>query len=169
MPGIFGKNLKFLRKVKGWNQEELANNLGIKRSSIAAYESKEVEPRLKVIFKMADLLGVEFEKMVRELLTTPAQLLENNGKEETYGEKIDLFSFNSANAQTIDWFEENIHKYRKITNGNASLQTIKEERKEGSTEAFVLAMGEVSNILFLMNKLLETDEELLRALKEKIR
>ena len=33
-----GQNLKYLRKLRGWTQEEFAVKLGIKRSLIGAYE-----------------------------------------------------------------------------------------------------------------------------------
>ena len=35
---IAGKNLKYLRKLRGWTQEEFSNKLGIKRSLLGAYE-----------------------------------------------------------------------------------------------------------------------------------
>ena len=53
------KNLKFLRKSRQWSQEELARRLGIKRSNIAAYESKNVEPRLSLLLSMAKLFNVD--------------------------------------------------------------------------------------------------------------
>jgi transcriptional regulator with XRE-family HTH domain len=42
-----GKNLKYLRKLRGWTQEEFANKLKIKRSLVGAYEEERAEPRLK--------------------------------------------------------------------------------------------------------------------------
>ena len=36
---LAGQNLKYLRKLKGWTQEEFAGKLGIKRSLIGAYEA----------------------------------------------------------------------------------------------------------------------------------
>ena len=42
-----GKNLHYLRKLRGWTQEEFANKLKIKRSLVGAYEEERAEPRLK--------------------------------------------------------------------------------------------------------------------------
>lgn len=44
-----GQNLKYLRKLRGWTQEEFANKLGIKRSLIGAYEEDRADPRLDVM------------------------------------------------------------------------------------------------------------------------
>ena len=41
-----GQNLKYLRKLRGWTQEEFAVKLGIKRSLIGAYEEERADPRL---------------------------------------------------------------------------------------------------------------------------
>lgn len=59
-----GNNLKYLRKLRGWTQEEFASKLKIKRSLLGAYEEERAEPRIEVlevvsgIFKMTldDLL-----------------------------------------------------------------------------------------------------------------
>ncbi|HMP92152.1 MAG TPA: helix-turn-helix transcriptional regulator, partial [Phnomibacter sp.] len=39
-----GKNLKYLRKQRGWTQEDFAGKLGIKRSLVGAYEEERAEP-----------------------------------------------------------------------------------------------------------------------------
>ena len=44
-----GKNLRHLRKQRGWTQEEFANKLNIKRSLVGAYEEERAEPRLEVM------------------------------------------------------------------------------------------------------------------------
>ena len=46
---IAGQNLKYLRKLRGWTQEEFASKLGIKRSLLGAYEEERAEPRLEVL------------------------------------------------------------------------------------------------------------------------
>ncbi|MBN8663318.1 MAG: LexA family transcriptional regulator [Chitinophagales bacterium] len=44
-----GKNLRYLRKLRGWTQEEFANKLKVKRSLIGAYEEERAEPKLEVL------------------------------------------------------------------------------------------------------------------------
>ena len=42
-----GLNLKYLRKLRGWTQEEFANKLNIKRSLIGAYEEERADQRYR--------------------------------------------------------------------------------------------------------------------------
>ncbi|MFZ1259001.1 MAG: helix-turn-helix transcriptional regulator, partial [Chitinophagaceae bacterium] len=42
---VSNQNLKYLRKLRGWTQEEFANKLRIKRSLLGAYEEERAEPR----------------------------------------------------------------------------------------------------------------------------
>ncbi len=44
-----GKNLRYLRKLRGWTQEVFANKLDIKRSLVGAYEEERAEPKLEVL------------------------------------------------------------------------------------------------------------------------
>lgn len=59
-----GKNLKYLRKLRGWTQEEFATRLGIKRSLLGAYEEERAEPRIEVL----ELVGDIFKLTLDELL-----------------------------------------------------------------------------------------------------
>lgn len=63
-PTHFGKNLRFLRRLNGLSQGELANQLGIKRNNIASYESGAAEPSAKVCLKICRL----FNKAPKEIL-----------------------------------------------------------------------------------------------------
>ena len=59
-----GLNLKYLRKLRGWTQEEFANKLNIKRSLIGAYEEERADPRLEVL----EMVGEMFKLSLDELL-----------------------------------------------------------------------------------------------------
>jgi len=59
-----GKNLKYLRKLRGWTQEEFATKLQIKRSLLGAYEEERAEPRIDVL----ELVGELFKLTLDELL-----------------------------------------------------------------------------------------------------
>src|SRR5688572_12939916 len=61
-----GKNLKYLRKLRGWTQEEFAAKLQIKRSLLGAYEEERAEPRLEVL----EITGDIFKLTLDELLLT---------------------------------------------------------------------------------------------------
>jgi transcriptional regulator with XRE-family HTH domain len=43
---LAGLNLKYLRKLRGWTQEEFASKLNIKRSLLGAYEEERADTRL---------------------------------------------------------------------------------------------------------------------------
>lgn len=59
-----GQNLKYLRKLRGWTQEEFASKLGIKRSLIGAYEEERAEPRLEVLEIVADLFKLSLDELL---------------------------------------------------------------------------------------------------------
>jgi transcriptional regulator with XRE-family HTH domain len=61
---IAGKNLRYLRKLRGLTQEEFANKLHIKRSLLGAYEEERAEPRIDVL----ELVGELFKLSLDELL-----------------------------------------------------------------------------------------------------
>jgi transcriptional regulator with XRE-family HTH domain len=61
---LAGQNLKYLRKLRGWTQEEFANKLKIKRSLLGAYEEERAEPRIEVL----ELIGNIFKLSLDELL-----------------------------------------------------------------------------------------------------
>ncbi|MCB0841142.1 MAG: LexA family transcriptional regulator [Bacteroidetes bacterium] len=63
---IIGKNLKYLRKLKGLTQQELANHLGIRRSSIGAYEECRATPKYETLEKISDFFQVSIDLLVKE-------------------------------------------------------------------------------------------------------
>ena len=61
---IAGKNLRYLRKLRGLTQEEFANKLGIKRSLLGAYEEERAEPRLEVLEIAGDLFKLSMDELL---------------------------------------------------------------------------------------------------------
>lgn len=61
---IAGQNLKYLRKLRGWTQEEFANKLGIKRSLIGAYEEERADPRLEVLEIVGDIFKLSLDELL---------------------------------------------------------------------------------------------------------
>jgi transcriptional regulator with XRE-family HTH domain len=59
------QNLKFLRKQKGWTQQEFADKLGIKRSLLGAYEEERAEPRTEVLELVSDMFRVSIDDLLR--------------------------------------------------------------------------------------------------------
>ena len=58
-----GKNLKYLRKLRGWTQEDFATRLKIKRSLLGAYEEERAEPRLEVLELVSDIFKVSLDEL----------------------------------------------------------------------------------------------------------
>jgi transcriptional regulator with XRE-family HTH domain len=67
-----GLNLKYLRKLRGWTQEEFAHKLQIKRSLIGAYEEERADPRLDVLEIVADMFKLSLDEiLLKDLSVTP--------------------------------------------------------------------------------------------------
>jgi transcriptional regulator with XRE-family HTH domain len=59
------KNLKYLRKLRGWTQEEFAQKLRIKRSLLGAYEEERAEPRIDILEAVADMFKLTLDDLLR--------------------------------------------------------------------------------------------------------
>ena len=66
---VANTNLKYLRKLRGWTQEEFANKLKIKRSLLGAYEEERAEPRIDVLEIVADMFKLTLDDLLRRDLT----------------------------------------------------------------------------------------------------
>jgi transcriptional regulator with XRE-family HTH domain len=60
----FQQNLKQLRKLKGYTQEQLALKMGIKRSLLGAYEEGRAEPPIERLQDFARMLGVSVDSLI---------------------------------------------------------------------------------------------------------
>jgi DNA-binding XRE family transcriptional regulator len=61
---LFVQQLKSLRKQRGWTQQEVADQLGLKRSAIGAYEEGRAEPKLTNLTAFADLFGTTVDELM---------------------------------------------------------------------------------------------------------
>jgi transcriptional regulator with XRE-family HTH domain len=61
---VAGKNLKHLRKLRGWTQEEFAAKLRIKRSLLGAYEEERAEPRIDVLEIVSDIFKLTLDELL---------------------------------------------------------------------------------------------------------
>lgn len=74
-----GKNLKYLRLLKGWTQEGIARKLKTKRASIGAYEEERAEPNLDTLRHASHLFKITLDELLLQDL--------ENTKAKTYLEK----------------------------------------------------------------------------------
>lgn len=68
---ISNQNLKYLRKLRGWTQEEFAQKLRIKRSLLGAYEEERAEPRIDVLEVVCDIFKLTLDDLLRRDLSEP--------------------------------------------------------------------------------------------------
>ena len=61
---VSNQNMKYLRKLRGWTQEEFANKLKIKRSLIGAYEEERAEPRLDVLENLCSIFKLSLDELL---------------------------------------------------------------------------------------------------------
>jgi putative transcriptional regulator len=53
--------LKVLRAERDWNQQDLADALGVSRQSVNAIETGKYDPSLPLAFRIADLFSLPIE------------------------------------------------------------------------------------------------------------
>ena len=74
MEHYFGPNIKLLRQRKKRSQEDVAETVGIKRTSLSGYENGSVEPPYKVLLKLSDYYKVSIDKLVKYDLSTISEM-----------------------------------------------------------------------------------------------
>ena len=79
-----GKNLKYIRKQREWTQEELANQLQIKRSLVGAYEEERAAPRLEVQEAICALFNISLEEFLFQDLSEKGNVGGDSGAGMSY-------------------------------------------------------------------------------------
>ena len=62
-----GRNLKQIRKKRGWSQEELAFESGLHRTYISGIERGARNPSILVLARLAETLRVKVTELVKEV------------------------------------------------------------------------------------------------------
>ena len=63
---FFGSNLKFLRKAKGFTQDELAFELQLKRSQIGSYEEERAHPSYDSLVEICGYFHVSIDQVIKK-------------------------------------------------------------------------------------------------------
>ena len=66
---LSNQNMKYLRKLRGWTQEEFAQKLRIKRSLVGAYEEERAEPRIDVLEVVCNIFKLTLDDILRKDLS----------------------------------------------------------------------------------------------------
>ena len=61
-------NLKYLRKKKRITQQQFADEMGIKRASVGAYEERRAEPKYELLKKIADFYRLTMDELVNDVI-----------------------------------------------------------------------------------------------------
>ncbi|WP_018615615.1 XRE family transcriptional regulator [Segetibacter koreensis] len=86
-----GKNLKYLRKLRGWTQEEFASKLKIKRSLLGAYEEERAEPRIEVLETVSGIFKMSLDELLLQDVSS--------AKGSSYLEKRRYLKMSSATSE----------------------------------------------------------------------
>lgn len=81
------RNLKYLRKQKGWTQQEFADRLSIKRSLLGAYEEERAEPRTEVLEQVSDMFRVSIDDLLRRDLSSSKESFLERRRQQKMGGK----------------------------------------------------------------------------------
>lgn len=60
-------NLRRMRELRGWSQQQLADNSGVPRPTIANLESGDGNPTLSVMLRIAQALGASIEQLISDV------------------------------------------------------------------------------------------------------
>ncbi|MEQ8705234.1 MAG: helix-turn-helix transcriptional regulator [Phaeodactylibacter sp.] len=160
------RNIRFLRKARHWSQEELANQLQIKRSNIAAYESKNVEPRLSLILRIAKLFDVNMAELIHTDITN------NGGVQQAFQQPEPdntppLFSAalsGQVSAEALDKFVEQSLSVRKMLEGFKIFYEYKKEANSSSEDSG--SAVDIDNFLDLIGHMISLNESLIDLLRQ---
>lgn len=158
-------NIKYLRKLHKLSQEELAKRLGIKRSNIAAYESKNVEPRLRIILEIAKIFDLSIKSLIESKLEEGTEYPKFNqsaadGSEET--KQLDI-----EDNQDISRFIEKSIKIRKILEGFKAFYSFRKNNLKEITPDKEKLIFDIDNFVQLMEHLLAYNETVIKAISNK--
>ena len=135
-------NIKFLRKQRKLSQQQLADDLGVKRSNIAAYETKNVEPRLALINEMAMYFSVPLE----DLVITDLKTSQSAGHPALAGREGGLPS------TSVDEIAQLSGKIHRMLDGFKVFYEFKKKMTEVNRDTPV---GDIDNFLTFINHMLE--------------
>ena len=64
-----GEKILRMRKARNWNQEELAEQIGVTRQAVSRWESDSAKPDADKVIALCDLFGISADYLLREAYT----------------------------------------------------------------------------------------------------
>ncbi len=120
---LISDNIKYLRKKLSMTQEQFAEEIGIKRSLVGAYEEGRADPRITNLIRMAEVFNVSVDLMINVDITklTDEELKINKN---TRGNEILAITVNEEGDENIELVPQKASAG--YTNGYADMEYIKE-------------------------------------------
>lgn len=154
-------NLKFLRKLKGINQEQLALALKIKRSNIAAYETKNVEPRLRIILEIAKFFDINISTLLKQKLIVGEDFPPFLDEDSSQSLEISVSDINKTEVST---FITESMKIKKILVGFKSFYTFRKSKISNLSPSNNKIIFDIDNFIQLMEDLILHNESMIALL-----
>ncbi len=93
----FPENLSRLRRQAGYTQESLAEAMGVSRQAVSKWESGLAMPEAATLVDLADLLGCTLDQLMRQELSDPPELAEDDpapeGEEDSGPREADFRAY----------------------------------------------------------------------------
>ena len=148
-------NIRFLRKQKQMSQRQLAAALGIKRSNIAAYETKNVEPRLTLISRMAQFFQVSLADLITRDLAHGDATQEPQRISPLAAPQADL------NMESIRRLEERMLEMRKMLEGFRVFYHHRQKNIQEAVQPFANGTGnDIENFLIFIDQVITYNEQI---------
>lgn len=155
-------NMRFLRKINGMSQGDLATILGIKRSSIAAYESKNVEPRISIIIKVAEFFDIDLSTLLTSKLNDKDFA---NFNQEIPNNKTPTIQVMLEREHNFDGFIEESVKIRKVLQGFEAYYALQKSNLRDDFPDKSKMLLNMDNFSRLINDFLAYNESLIDVLR----
>ncbi len=91
-----GEKIQFLRKKRGWSQEELANVLNVSRQSVQKWETDSSTPEVDKLVQISDVFGVTLDYLLKNDLEEEKEIKQETATEpkvESHPETIKTFIY----------------------------------------------------------------------------
>ena len=60
----FGENIRIFRNKNGWSQEKLANEIGVARQTVSAWEKKLSCPDVTILVRIQEIFGISIDELI---------------------------------------------------------------------------------------------------------
>ncbi len=103
----FSDKLKSLRLERGWTQKDLAEKLGLAKSTVSLYEIAKREPNAEITIKIADIFGITVDELLR------GTHFKNEPKIVLYGEDGKLVDISDLSKEDQDYILQLAERLKK--------------------------------------------------------